>query len=73
MSRWHISVKETPERSQSTASSSRMSMGFVWSLRRAHCFQRATCEPEQPRSPLDILCSADTVFLSYRQLSLECQ
>ena len=30
----------------------------------AHCFHRAMCEPVQPRSPLDILCTAAMVFLS---------
>lgn len=47
-------------------------MGFDGSLRRKHCFQSAMCEPEQPRSPLDMSCSAGSVFLSYRQLSFEC-
>jgi hypothetical protein len=41
-----------------------MSMGFDGSLRRKHCFQSAMCEPEQPRSPLDMSCSAGSVFLS---------
>jgi hypothetical protein len=72
MRRLHSSGNCTPLRSHSTASSSSTSIGFVASSRFAHCFHSARCDPEQPRSPLDMVCSDAIVFLSYRQLRREC-